>query len=486
MSDLDARTTLAGNVRTGAAWSALSSLALRAGSFSVGIVLARLLTPDEFGVYAVALTVQAILMTVADFGLSAELIRSDQPERRAPTVATLGVVFGTLLAVGMALMANPMAALLGSPDSANVIVILSLTLLLGGVGVVPYATLQRNFHQRALFGVAAIDFLISTAITITLVIAGWGVMSLAVGRIVAQVSSVVLQFMLSGVRPRFGVDWEIAASVLRFGVPVGMANALSWALLNIDNVVIARYAGPLALGFYVLAFNVSSWPMSAIGQAVRSVALPAFARISDRRGDLSLASGFAVAWALALPAGVGLVAVAGPLIEFVYGPKWAPSIPILAALGLFGALRVVFDLMVAYLLARGASTSVLWIQGLWFITLVPAMILGTRWFGAAGGGWAHLVVSTLLILPAYLVAVHRSGADIRSIVVVAWPPLLAAIPAGTGAYFLARTFENPAIALVAGAAAGTGIYGTLLGRWLVRVARDALRTPRAAELAHRS
>lgn len=83
----------------GAAWSGVGTIMLRLGSVVVGIVLARILTPDEFGVYAIALTVQGILMTMADLGLSAELIRSKDPERIAPTVATLGVMSGTLLTI---------------------------------------------------------------------------------------------------------------------------------------------------------------------------------------------------------------------------------------------------------------------------------------------------------------------------------------------------------------------------------------------------
>ena len=81
-------------IRRGLAWSSLNNLVLRAGSFLVGIVLARLLTPEQFGVYAIALTVQAVLMTLADLGLSADLVRSDDPERRAPSVGLLGLVSG--------------------------------------------------------------------------------------------------------------------------------------------------------------------------------------------------------------------------------------------------------------------------------------------------------------------------------------------------------------------------------------------------------
>lgn len=466
---------LATDVRRGIVWSTLSNIVLRAGGFVVGVVLARLLTPEEFGVYAIALAVQAVLISLADLGLGTDLVRSKDPERIAPTVATIGLVSGVVLTTLVLLTAHPLASVLGSPDSGDVIGMLSLTFILSGAGLVPSAMLTRRFQQRKLLVIALVDLVISTVVTIALVAAGWGVISLAIGRIAAHVVTLVLQFAMSGTRPRYSFDSDVAGSVLRFGMPVASANMLSWALLNIDSIVIAKVAGPAALGLYFLAFNISNWPMSAIGQVARSVALPAFARIPDRRGDTSLATGVAIAWALALPAGACLAVLCVPLIHVVYGPKWLPAAPVLAALGLFGALRVVFDLMVAYLLARGASGVVLRIQIIWFITLIPAMIAGTHWFGIVGGGWAHLVVAVAITLPAYVVAARKVGADIRCLASSFWPPILVTIPASLAGFATAGAIEQPAFALLAGALVGGSIYVALIFRWLRRVLLTATR-----------
>ncbi|MFC4784703.1 oligosaccharide flippase family protein [Nocardioides sp. MAHUQ-72] len=464
---------LADKIRRGIGWSTLNNLVLRAGSFAVGIVLARVLTPEQFGVYAVALTVQTVLMTLADLGLSADLIRSSEPQRRAPSVGALGLVSGTVLALLMALSASSIAQLMGSPESTTVIALLSVTLVLAGAGVVPYAMLQRDFRQRALFGIAAVDFALSTIATLLLLHLGWGVVSLAIGRIVAQLSTLVLQFLMSGVRPAYRFDREVVGSVLRFGVPLAGANMLSWALLNLDNVVIARAAGPISLGFYALAFNMSTWPMSAVGQVVRSVALPAFARTGERGAGLeSLRRGLALTWALALPAGAALAVLAVPLVTVVYGERWTPAVPVLAALGLFGALRVVFDLVVAFLLARGASRPVLWIQALWFVTLLAVMVPAVRWFGIAGGGWAHLAVSVGVILPAYLLALRREGVAVGRLLLALWPPVPAAVAAGLGGSWVVHHVDSPALALVLGATAGAALYAGLVFRWVLRLLGD--------------
>lgn len=456
-------------VRRGLAWSTLNNVALRAGTFAVGVVLARLLTPDQFGVYAVAFTVQAVLVTLADLGLSADLIRQPDPDRHAPTVGTLGLVSGVLLTATMAASSHALASLLGSPAAAPVIAALSLTLALAGAGVVPYAYLQRRFQQKALFAIALVDVIISTTVTIGLVtLADWGPMALAAGRVAAQTVTLVLLFVLSRTRPRYAVQRDLVGPVLRYGAPIAAANMLSWALLNLDNVVIVRVAGTTALGLYVLAFNISNWPMSVIGQVVRSIALPAFSRSTGQR---SLERAVALTWGLALPAGAALAALATPLVVVVYGARWHDAVPALVALALFGSLRVVFDLAVAYLLAGGASGAVLVVQVLWFFTLIPAMIVGTRSHGIAGGGWAHLIVSVLVILPAYAVCLRRAGVAIAPLGRALVPPLVAAAPAAAAGYLATRVVDPPALQLALGLVAGGGCYAGLLGRRLLRLAR---------------
>jgi lipopolysaccharide exporter len=461
------------DVRRGIAWSGLSNLVLRVSSLAVGIVLARLLSPEEFGIYAVALTVQAILMTVADLGLSADLIRSQDPERKAPTVATLGVVVGTLLTVLMVATCQPLAESLGSPDAASTIAVLATTLLLGGAGVVPYAMLQRRFAQKQLFAISLADFSVGTSVTIGLVLLGWGVIGLAIGRVVAQCLTLVLQFVFARVRPRFGFDRSLVRQVLAFGLPIAGANLISWALLNVDNVVISRIAGPTALGFYVLAFNISSWPMSAIGQVVRSISLPLFARSVGRNKHTVLADTVALTWAAALPAGAFLALLSAPTIVVVYGPKWLPAAQVLAALGLFGALRALFDVFASYLLARGASRSVLWTQVIWVAALVPTMIAATGWLGIVGAGWVHLAVAVVFVLPAYLIALRRAGIELAGLARACWPPVAAMIPAAAVALLVSAQSGAALWRFLLGGLSGSAVYLALIYQWASKRIRAA-------------
>ena len=475
---MSAHVDLNATAARGAAWAGVSTIVLRLSGLVVGVILARILAPEQFGVYAVALTVQAILMTVADLGLSADLIRSEEPKRLAPTVASLGLVSGAVMMTITLVSSSALATLLGSPPAGPAIAVLSVTLLLGGVSVVPYAMLLRNFQQRELFAVGIADFIVSTTVTLLLVALGFGVLGLAIGRVAAQLVSSSLQFLLARVVPRYGIDRTLLRPVLAFGLPIAAANLLSWGLLNVDNIILVRVAGATALGYYVLAFNVSSWPMSALSQVVRSISLPYFSRKgASSRGLAVVAS---LAWAGALPAGAVLAALSYPVIDVVYGAKWLPAAPVLAALGLYGSLRVVFDIFGAYLYSQGKSRPVLWIQILWLIVLVGAMIAATQTYGIVGAGWVHLVVAVFVILPAYFIALTLSGVRVRDLVRAAWWPTVVTIPAVAVALAAHHFIDNSVVALLVGGVSAVLVYVALAWPWLRRNIRN-VREPAPSE-----
>lgn len=466
-----------GRIASALGWSALSTIALRLSSLGLGIVLARLLAPEAFGVYALALTVQSVLMALADFGLSTDLIRSTEPERRAPTVAVLGLVLGGSLGAVMAVASPAIAQATGSPETAGVMAVLAVTLPLAGAGVVPYAFLQRRFAQRPLFAIAAVDFAVSTAITLALLAAGTGVIALAVARIVAQCTTLVLLFVAARVRPRLGWDRAVAPSALRFGLPVALANLISWGVLGTDKMVIAGLVDPVALGYYVLAFNISTWPMTAVGQVVRSVALPAFSRAHESGRPLPLAAATGLTWALAAPLGALLAALAGPLVGVVYGEPWSPAAGALAVLGFVGALRVVYDLFSSAALAVGGSGRVAVVQGVWLAVLTLALVPAVLTAGFVGAAWAQIVVAAVVVGPVFFWLLRSIGADLRSVALSLLPPALAAAAAAGAAAAVPLVLRTAGVdadwlALIVGGAVGALLYLLLLRTWLLRRVRD--------------
>ncbi len=479
------RTSLAHQVRSGLVWGMVGGLVLRSGSFIIGIALARILAPQAFGVYAVGLTVQGLLLTFADLGLVADLVRSPDFRRRAPTITTLSLLTGGLLTALMAAGSGTIASAMGTPDAATVVLVMSFSLVVTGAGVAPKAELLRTFSQKKLFATNGVEFAVTTVLTIGLVLAGWGPVALAVARLAGQSSSTLLTFVVSRTPFRVGLDREVVRSALGFGVPVAAVNLVAVLMLSVDNIVIARVAGDVALGFYVLALNISNWPNTIMGNAITSVSLPAFARTDPAGLPRSLHRSTALTTSGALLIGVCLAATAGPLVAFLYGPRWSASATVLAVLALGGALRVVVDLSSSFLLSQGLSRPVMWLNLGSLAVLVPAMVAATRWQGIVGCAGARLAVVLLVTIPAMTLTLGLVPGARRALLSAAWRPLLAAVPAGAVGYLASQALGQPVLALLAGGLASIAVMAALLLRWLrpqVSTGPDGAGVPAPAAL----
>jgi PST family polysaccharide transporter len=472
-SDTPARGVSPEKIKRALAWSALNSVLLRLGNFASGIVVARIVAKEAFGIFAVALTVQAILSAVADLGLSADLIRGGRIRERAGTATTLALASTGLLALGMVVTARPVSRMLGSVDAAPVVMVMALTLLLQGLSVVPYSSLQREFRQSAALAIDATSLVVNTVLTVVFLLLGAGAMALAIARVISQALVCVMQYALCRTLPRIGFRGSQAASMIRFGGPVALANLLSVVVMNVDYIVVGATGGALMLASYVLAFNVSSWPMTALSQVLRSTALPGFAQISDKlTRSRQLVRALGLSWAAALLVGCMLSVLADAVIQLVYGDKWSVAAEALVGLALFGSVRLVFDLFATFLYAVGVTRPVLYTQVIWLATIAPAMTLAVRWWGLAGAGWAHVVIAVVCVLPAYGLALRRAGIAVRDIGMAVLTPTVAAIPA-VALGIVAKSFIDGRLAeLIVSGGVMAGVFAAMLWPWLAKQVRN--------------
>ncbi len=460
------------SVGRGAAWSALNSTVLRMGQFLMGIVIARMVAPEVFGVFVVATTVYTIIINFSDFGVSAALVRDvTEADRLAPTVSSLALGTNALLAALMAATAGTLAGALGAPGAANAIRILAVTLLLAGVAAVPGALLTGTFRQRERLFADVAFFVSSNAFLVVMLAGGGGVLSLAMSRVIGQAASTLLLLWLAPTRYLPGFDRGVARRLLRFGVPLSGASLVGFLIGNTDFMVVGRLRGASSLGFYNLAYNISGWPVSVFTSIAVNVALPAFTRV--RHTPALLAAYFSAVLrslgATALPTSALILALSNPLVETVYGERWLPAAPALAMLAAFGAGRVVLALLSDMLVALGETPLFLKLQVLWLVLLVPLLVVGVHRYGIVGAGAAHLVAAVPLMTPVFVLALrrHLPWLTQRVLLGALLPPLAASTLAGLVAALVARQISWPWLALLAGGAAGALVYLAVLSRWLL-------------------
>ncbi len=421
--------SLAGKVGGGLRWSALNTIVSRMGQLLVGIALARLIAPEQFGVYAAALVVITIVTSVSEMGVSLAIARAtsrEEVDRIAPVVTTLSIASGCVLAAMLAFSAPLLASALGAADASGPIRVLALVLVTAGFSAVPAVLLQREFLQGRKLTADLTAFLVSTAVVIALAAAGFGVWALVWSRLALHVVSAVLLFALAPARYRPGFDLDEAQGLLRFGLPLAATSLVAIGLLEADYAVIGPVLGPTALGLYVLAFNISGWPVNAFSLTVRAVSVPGFSQL---RSDpelhrASYGQTLGLLFVVVVPFSVLLGTLSGPLVRVVYGERWSAAAAPLVFLAVLGAGRVMAQLAYDFLVSAGASRQAFKLSLIWLVALVPALIAGAHLGGIEGVGVAHFVTLLAVVVPTHLIVLKRYGVEPSSIIGPVLRPLL--------------------------------------------------------------
>lgn len=482
----DNKDTLIGQASRALGWSFLSNAGARVGTLAIGVLLARLLGPRDFGTFAVALVALLAVLSFNELGVSLAIVRwQGDPAEIAPTVTTLSLLSSVIIYLGCFFGAPVFSTAMGAPAATNVIRVLALNVIVDGAIATPAALLQRYFRQDKKLIADQVNNWLGAAISITLAVSHFGAMSLAIGRIAGAGVAGVLFMVFSPLPFRLGFERDKARALLRFGMPLAGASIVVFAVTNVDQLVVGHLLGATALGFYVLAFNLASWPVTIFSQPVRSVAPAVFSRLQHdpaamRAGFLSTTGALG---AVTLPVCFLISGITLPLIGFLYGSRWLPAAHALLWLGVLGALRILFELIYDYFVVLALPRVIFTIQLVWLIALIPAVIIGVHVRGIAGAGMAEVAVAGCVVFPWYLGELSRVGIRLRSVAGKLWMPLLGAIGAGLFGVAAHRWISYNLAALLVSGIAVLAVIGLLLFRMRPDLATLRSISSRSAEPA---
>ena len=470
-----ASTELGRRVGKSVLWQAANTSTLRVVNFLIGLFVARIVAPYDFGVFTVAFTISTILGSLISFGFSFAIVREhDRTKQIAPTAYSLSIAMSAMVTVVMLVTAPYLTRSMGSEAATGAVRVLSLFVLMAAFSSVPVALLSRDFMQRQRFMVDSVNVASSTLVMLILIGLGHPVMGLAVSSVVGQLFVVILANRLAPEHYRPGFDWHEAKHLFHFGAPLTGSRLVALLVANIDFIIVGHLLGARQLGYYNLAFNICGWPLVVFGNILATVSTPVLSRVRTSSMELSrhLQAGLSGVTAASFLVCALLCGLAAPIIDSVYGQRWHAAWAPLAMLSIFGAAQTVLAMFWTLLVSLGMTRRLLLIQLIWIVTLGPAMYFGVRSWQTTGAGLAHAVVVTGVVLPVYLITVRcRTSVKLdwfRQSLAVPFP---AAIACGAAAYGASHLVTVTYLQLVLGLAAGLSVYALLAGRWLVGVAR---------------
>jgi PST family polysaccharide transporter len=409
-------------------------------------------------------------MKINDVGLIAATVQwRGRLEDMAPTAATMAMTFATAIYGLFWLAAPAFSAAAGDRAAAPVVRLLAVTIIIDGVTAVRSGALMRTFQQDKITMANACGLVINGIVSIWLAATGAGAFSFAWGQVAGALVTGIVIFAYGRVPLRVGFDREIAGRLMRFGVPLAASLLVEAVLLNVQFTVVGQISGAIALGFFLLAYNVSSWAQTTLGVAIRYVSVAGFSRLSEHN-DEALSAGVQRSIPLLVTVVAPIVALtsalAGPMVALLYGSRWAPAAPVLRILVVLTLVRMVTGLATDVLMGAGATRATLWVNLGWAVALIPTLWWATKADGIEGAAYAQSGIALFVAVPLVAIALHRIGVGVAPIGPAIVRPLLAAALAGGAALLVARfAGPYPFVQLAAAGTVGLLVYVPLGIPW---------------------
>lgn len=329
-------------VLTSAIWIGCGSSLANALKFFAKIILARLLLPTDFGLFAIILLFVNSFALLSDLGLGAAIIQRRKDIREAIHNAfSISLIVGCLLFFISFILAPKIALFFNEQILVGIMRLFSFGFIFLAIELVPSSLLIKELE----FGKKVfIEFLaVTTFFIISLLLAyfGQGIWSLAYGQFCSMFINSLGMFIISGFRPKIDFNLKICYELLAYGKDILLIGVIGFLLVQGDDIFVGRYLGTLALGYYLLAYSIANMPSKTISFVISSLTFPIFAKLQQNKSSLRQAYLKILEWSyfLILPISFGLFIIAPEFVKIILGNKWLPSIPVLQILCLFTLSR---------------------------------------------------------------------------------------------------------------------------------------------------
>lgn len=475
----------------GVAWTGGAKWASQVFTLASMLIVARLLTPEDYGLMGMASVYLGLVTLVSEFGLGTAVITlRDLTEDQIAQLNGLAVLFGVGSFAVSCGAAIPLGGFFHAPELPAVVLAMSSTFVITAFKTVPFSLLQRDMRFRSLALVETARAALLAVSMIAFALLGFRYWTLVVGAILSAGFSTGATLALR----RHRLAWpqrRSLAHAMTFGSQVLFARLSWYAYSNADFLIAGRILGKAALGAYSFAWTLANIPTEKITSLVSQVTPSVFSAVQKdhaaiRRYLLRITEGLAL---ITFPASLGVALVAPDFVLLALGNKWQGAIAPLQLLALSAGFRYVTPLLSQVLTVLGETRLMMQYGMLCAVVLPTAFyLLGNRW-GSVGLALVWTVVFPILVLPAHWRALKLIELSSREYLRAVWPAASASLLMGVAVVavkWAAGEHLSRALSFSAQVAAGVVVYTLLCialhGDRLAAFSR-VLRAPRASRPA---
>jgi lipopolysaccharide exporter len=432
-------------IARGIAWMTAARMGVQFLGLLSTMILARLLSPADFGLIALAMSVIALLEALTSFGFETPLIhKQDATRDDFDSAWTLNILLAAVVCLGIVLVAPLAASFYVEPRIETILYWVAaghFCLAFQNIGTVKFRK-QLNFSRD--FSLQVAQKIAMLAVTIPLAFAMRSYWALVAGMVAGNVAAVGVSYLFLPYRPRFCLgSWRELFSYSKW---LQVNSVFRYLRDRGSTIVMGRLLDAPAVGIFSLANEIASLPATALVQPLNRAMLPGYVRLSSdaerlRDGYKSILGLIAL---VTVPATVGVASVAALIVPVALGTKWQATVPLLTLLALSGTSRSLTASTVSVHYATGQPHQQTLTTGIQAFTLLPLVAFAINYHGLIGAAWAYFLHSALVFMPiCYWILLRTTPIRLSDLWDPLWRPLVAAAAMFAAIWPLAQAWASP-------------------------------------------
>lgn len=402
------------------------------------IILARILTPEDYGIMAMVVSITGFAGLFINLGLSTAVIqRAEINHAQVSTLFWINAGIGAFVMLLVASLSPVVAWFYQTPALKWLTLALSCNFLINGLAVQHHALLNRQMKFFSIAIIQVVGILAGILVAIIAAINGFGYWALVFNSLTVSGVSFIGGWFASGWLPGLPNRNSGVGEMIRFGSDIVGFNIINFFCRNLDNILIGRYCGSGALGLYSKAYQLLMMPITNLREPMNKVGMPALSRLQNepeqyRKYYMKYVSLLSF---LSMPLVAFLFIFSDNIIRLVLGDQWMGASILFKILAIVSFIQPVSSTRGLVLLTTGKSRRYLLLGIVSSITVIAAFIIGVQW-GAIGVAAAYLVHTYLFLFPYLIIGFHGTPVNIKDFVFAIFRPTAASIAMGIVCYFL--------------------------------------------------
>lgn len=372
-------------------------------------VLARILTPSQFGSYGIALLVLGLLEVLTETGINIFLIQEkDDAQKYLDSAWVVSIIRGTLIAILIVATSPFILSFFKTPGVTNLLYLVAGVAFIRGFINPMEVFFQKKLEFMKVFMFQGSLYLIDAGVAISLGLLTHSESAMIISMLVAATTEVILSFVIFKDRPKLNFEKDKFMTVIHSGKWITGAGIFGYIFQNIDNVVVGRFLGTANLGFYQQAYSISTLPVSGVSDIFSKVMFPVFVKMSDEMQELKKAfyKALGAIFSLALIFGIVILFFSKPIILLFLGPNWLVIEPVLKVLAIFGVLKSILNSSYSLFLSLKMQKAVMLSEMFGIVGMGIAIYPMVMKYGIVGAGYST-IIAVLCSFPVVIFNVQK-------------------------------------------------------------------------------